>query len=138
MAAKYDAIIVGGGHNGLVAAAYLARAGRQVLVLERREMVGGCAVTEQIWPGYRVSTGAYLASLLQERIVRELELERFGYHVDAKDPAFFSAFPDGRHFFMWQDRSKTLAEMAKFSRRDAETYPRFEQHLEKLAQFVER
>ena len=70
MAAKYDAVIVGGGHNGLVTAAYLARAGRKVLVLERREMVGGCAVTEQIWPGYRVSTGAYLASLLQERIVR--------------------------------------------------------------------
>ena len=76
-----------------------------MLVLERRELVGGCAVTEEIWPGYRVSTGAYLTSLLQERIVRELELERHGYRVDAKDPAFFSAFPDGRHFFMWQDRA---------------------------------
>src|SRR5438093_13053968 len=64
---RYDAIIIGGGHNGLVAAAYLARAGRKVLVLERREMLGGCAVTEEIWPGYRVSTGAYLISLLQER-----------------------------------------------------------------------
>ena len=92
--AKYDAIIIGAGHNGLVTAAYLARAGRQVLVLERRDMVGGCAVTEELWPGYRVSTGAYLVSLLQDRIVRELELERFGYHVDAKDPAFLSAFPD--------------------------------------------
>ena len=92
-------------------------------MLERRELVGGCAVTEEIWPGYRVSTGAYLTSLLQERIVRELELARFGYHVDAKDPAFFSPFPDGRHFFMWQDRGKTLAEIAKFSRRDAEVYP---------------
>ena len=105
-ARKYDAIIIGGGHNGLVTAAYLARAGRKVLVLERRELVGGCAVTEEIWPGYRVSTGAYLTSLLQERIVRELELPRFGYRVDAKDPAFFSAFPDGRHFFMWQDRAQ--------------------------------
>src|SRR5690348_1898647 len=124
MAARYDAIIIGGGHNGLVTAAYLARVGRKVLVLERREMVGGCAVTEEIWPGYRVSTGAYLASLLQERIVRELELERFGYHVDAKDPAFFSAFPDGRHFFMWQERAKTVAEIARFSRHDAEVYPR--------------
>ena len=84
-------IIIGGGHNGLVTAAYLARAGRKVLVLERRELVGGCAVTEEIWPGYRVSTAAYLTSLLQERIVRELELQRFGYQVDAKDPAFFSA-----------------------------------------------
>ena len=77
--ARYDCIIVGGGHNGLVAAAYLARGGRKVLVLERRELVGGCAVTEEIWPGYRVSTAAYLTSLLQERIVRELELPRFGY-----------------------------------------------------------
>ena len=135
--AKYDTIIIGGGHNGLVTAAYLARAGRKVLVLERREMVGGCAVTEEIWPGYRVSTGAYLSSLLQERIVRELELERFGYHVDAKDPAFFSVFPDGRHFFMWQDRTKTLAEMAKFSRHDAEVYPAYEDQLERLSQVVE-
>jgi phytoene dehydrogenase-like protein len=135
--AKYDAIIIGGGHNGLVAAAYLARAKRKVLVLERREMVGGCAVTEEIWPGYRVSTGAYLSSLLQQRIVRELELERFGYRVDAKDPAFFSVFPDGRHFFMWQDRSKTLGEIAKFSRHDAEIYPAYEDHLERIAQVVE-
>ena len=134
---KYDAIIIGGGHNGLVTAAYLARAGRNVVVLERREMVGGCAVTEEVWPGYRVSTGAYLSSLMQERIVRELELERFGYHVDAKDPAFFSAFPDGRHFFMWQDRAKTLAEIAKFSRRDAEVYPAYEDQLERLARVVE-
>ena len=103
--AKYDTIIIGGGHNGLVTAAYLARAGRKVLVLERRELLGGCAVTEEIWPGYRVSTGAYLTSLMQERIVRELDLPRHGYQVDAKDPAFFSALPDGRHFFMWQDRT---------------------------------
>src|SRR5579863_4775856 len=134
---QYDAIIIGGGHNGLVTAAYLARAGRKVLVLERREMVGGCAVTEEIWPGYRVSTAAYLTSLLQERIVRELELERHGYQVDAKDPAFFSAFPDGRHFFMWQDRAKTLAEIARFSRHDAEVYPAYEDQIERLARVVE-
>ena len=135
--ARYDSIIIGGGHNGLVAAAYLARGGRKVLVLERRELVGGCAVTEEIWPGYRVSTAAYLTSLLQERIVRELELARFGYQVDAKDPAFFSAFPDGRHFFMWQDRAKTLAEITKFSRHDAEVYPAYEDQLERLSQVVE-
>jgi len=134
---RYDAIIVGGGHNGLVTAAYLARAGRKVLVLERREMVGGCAVTEELWPGYRVSTAAYLTSLMQERVVRELELERHGYAVDPKDPAFFSVFPDGRHFFMWQDAGRTLEEIAKFSPKDAKTYPAFEEQLERIARVVE-
>ena len=134
---KYDAVVVGGGHNGLVTAAYLARAGRRVLVLERRELVGGCAVTEEIWPGFRVSTAAYLTSLLQERIVRELDLERFGYRVDAKDPAFFSAFPDGRHFFMWQDRARTLVEIARFSPRDAAAYPAYEDQLERISRLVE-
>jgi phytoene dehydrogenase-like protein len=134
---KYDVIIVGGGHNGLVTAAYLARGGKKVLVLERREMPGGCAVTEELWPGYRVSTGAYLVSLMQERIVRELELERFGYHVFPKDPAFFSVYPDGRHLFFWQDEQKTLAEIAKFSARDAAAFPRYEAYLESLAVVVE-
>ena len=137
MAETFDAVIVGGGHNGLVAAAYLARAGRRVLVLEARELVGGCAVTEEIWPGYRVSTASYLSSLLQDKVVRDLELPRFGYQVDAKDPAFFSPFPDGRHFFMWQDRARTLAEIAKFSARDAEAYPKYEAHLERLAVVAE-
>jgi phytoene dehydrogenase-like protein len=136
--AKLDVIIIGGGHNGLVTAAYLARAGKKVLVLERREMVGGCAVTEEIWPGYRVSTASYLTSLMQERIVRELELEKHGYIVDAKDPAFFSAFPDGRHFFMWQDRAKTLAEIRKFSAHDAEVYPAYEDQIERLSEVIEQ
>src|ERR1700730_1085137 len=133
----FDIIIAGAGHNGLVTAAYLAWAGRRVLVLEKRELVGGCAVTEEIWPGFHVSTAAYLTSLLQDRIVRDLKLERFGYAVDAEDAAFFSPFPDGRHFFMWQDRRKTLEEIAKFSRRDAEVYPAYEEHLERLSVFVE-
>src|ERR1700756_248996 len=129
----FDVIIIGAGHNGLVTAAYLAQAGYRTPGLERRELVGGCAVTEEVWPGFRVSTAAYLTSLLQDRIVQDLELERFGYAVDAKDPAFFSPFPDGRYFFMWQDRRKTLEEIAKFSRRDAETYPSYEDHLERLS-----
>src|SRR5436305_13331535 len=134
----FDIIIIGAGHNGLVTAAYLAQAGRRVLVLERRELAGGCAVTEEVWPGYRVSTAAYLTSLLQDRIVRDLDLERFGYRVDAKDPAFFSPFPDGRHLFMWQDRNRTLAEIAKFSRHDADVYPEYEDQLERISQVVER
>ena len=83
MALSFDVVIAGGGHNGLVAAAYLARAGRRVLVLERRELVGGCSVTEPVWPGYKVSTAAYLSSLLENRIVRELSLERFCYQAGA-------------------------------------------------------
>jgi phytoene dehydrogenase-like protein len=137
VAETYDVIIVGGGHNGLVTAAYLAKAGRKVLVLERRELVGGCAVTEEIWPGFRVSTAAYLTSLLQEQVIRDLELERFGYKVDAKDPAFFSPFPDGRYLFFWQDDRKTLEEIAKFSRKDAERFPAYEAHLERLSRVVE-
>lgn len=137
MPSKQDAIIIGAGHNGLVTAAYLARSGRKVLVLESRDLVGGCAVTEEIWPGYRVSTASYLVSLLQEKVVRDLELHRFGYQVDAKDPAFFSPFPDGRYLFMWQDPARTLAEIAKFSARDAEAYPKYEAHLERLAQVAE-
>lgn len=135
---RYDAIIVGGGHNGLVTAAYLARAGLRTLVLERRELVGGCSVTEEIWPGYRVSTAAYLTSLLQERIIRELELERFGYQVDPKDPSFFSAYPDGRYLFFWQDERKTLAEIAKFSPRDAERFPAYEALIDRLARLIEQ
>jgi phytoene dehydrogenase-like protein len=137
MAENWDAIIVGGGHNGLVTAAYLARAGRRVAVVEARELVGGCAVTEEVWPGYRISTASYLASLMQQKVVRDLELPRYGYKVDAKDPAFFSPFPDGRHLFMWQDGARTLAEIAKFSKRDAEAYPKYEAHLERLAMVVE-
>jgi len=135
---KLDAVIIGAGHNGLVTAAYLARAGWKVLVVERSALLGGCAVTEEVWPGYRVSSGAYLVSLLQERIVRELELARHGYQVDAKDPPFFSPFPDGRHLFMWQDPDRTLAEIAKFSRRDAEMFPLYERHLEEIASTIER
>lgn len=134
---KFDVIIVGAGHNGLVCAAYLARARRKVLVLERREMVGGCAVTEELWPGYKISSASYLTSLLQERVIHDLELARYGYKVDAKEPAFFSAFPDGRHFFMWQDRAKTLAEIAKYSKHDAEVYPAYEEQLERISQVVE-
>ena len=134
---SFDAIIIGGGHNGLVTAGYLARAGWRVTVLERRHVVGGAAVTEETWPGYKVSSLSYLCSLLQPRIIQELELAKFGYHIYPKDPSFFTAYPDGRHLFFYRDMRKTQAEMAKFSKRDAEAYPQYEADLEKLAEWVE-
>jgi phytoene dehydrogenase-like protein len=135
--AVYDAIIVGAGHNGLVTAAYLARAGWRVLVLERRHLVGGACVTEEVFPGYRVSTAAYLVSLLQERVVRDLDLRRFGYEVLPKDPAYFAPYRDGRYLFMYADQRRTCEELARFSKRDAERYPAYEQFIERIARFVE-
>ncbi len=134
---RYDVVIIGAGHNGLVTAAYLGRAGRRVLVLERREIVGGACVTEAVWPGYRVSTAAYLCGLLQPRIERELELARFGYAIQPKDPAFFSPFPDGRHLFIWGDDHRTAEEIARFAPADARRYPDYDAFLIRLARFVE-
>ena len=94
---SYDCIIVGGGHNGLVCSAYLAKAGWKVLVLERRPMVGGCSVTEELWPGFKVSTASYVVSLLMPEIERDLELKKHGYKVLARNPSSFTPFEDGRY-----------------------------------------
>ena len=134
---EYDAIIIGAGHNGLVTAAYLARAGLRTLVLESRGVVGGACVTEEIFPGYKFSTTSYLCSLMQEKVTRDLELEKFGFTVYPKDPAFFSPFPDGRHLIMGSDTSQTCREIAKFSARDAERYPHYEEYVDRLARFIE-
>jgi len=133
----YDAIIVGAGHNGLATAGYLARAGLKTLVLESRPVVGGTCVTEEVFPGYKVSTTSYLCSLLQEKVIKDLELEKFGYQVFPKDPAFFSPFPDGRYLILWSDAAKTCEEIRKFSAHDAEAYPRYEEYLDRLVRFVE-
>ena len=133
----YDAIIIGAGHNGLVTAGYLARAGWKVLVLERRPIVGGACVTEEVFPGYRVSTASYLVSLLQAKVVRELELPRYGYTVFPKNPAYFAPYPDGRHLFMYQDMARTCQEISKFSAQDAERYPAYEAFVEGVARLIE-
>src|SRR3954453_24047860 len=115
MTTRYDAIIVGGGHNGLTTAAYLAKAGRTVLVLERREILGGCCVTEEVWPGYRVSTAAYVNSLLRPDIIRDLELKKHGFEMIPRSPSSFTPFPGGRYLMMGGDKELTRRQIDKFS-----------------------
>ncbi len=134
----FDIVIVGAGHNGLVTAAYLARRGLRVMVLERRPVVGGACVTEPVFPGCKVSTAAYLSGLMLPEVIRDLELPRFGYSVMAKDPPSFTPFPDGRHLTLWQDQRRSCEEIARFSRRDAEAYLLYVARLDRLARFVER
>src|SRR5512136_3284354 len=110
----WDAIVVGAGHNGLVTAAYLARGGQKVLVLEARDRVGGTAVTEEPWPGFRVSTAAYVVSLFRPEIARDLELERHGYALLPRSPSSFTPFPDGRSLLLGPDQDLNRREVTKF------------------------
>ncbi|HKU82022.1 MAG TPA: NAD(P)/FAD-dependent oxidoreductase [Candidatus Tumulicola sp.] len=134
---KYDAIVIGGGHNGLVAACYLARAKWKVLVLERRYIVGGACVSEETWPGYKVSTAAYVNSLFRPEIIADLHLRDYGFEPIERDPASFSPFLDGRYLMLGTGSSKDVEEIAKFDRTDAENYPRYEAMLERVASVVE-
>src|SRR5438552_14910274 len=126
MPAIHDAIILGGGHNGLVTACYLAQAGWKVLVLERRSLVGGACVTEETFPGFKVSTAAYVNSLFRPEIIRDLRLKDYGFAVYERNPSSFSPFLDGRYLLMGADAELTRREIAKFSGRDAEAYPKYE------------
>jgi phytoene dehydrogenase-like protein len=132
---SWDAIVVGGGHNGLTTGAYLARAGLRTLILERRPILGGACVTEAVWPGARVSRCSYVVSMLQPKVVADLELKRFGYEAHPLDPAYAAMTPDGPIIFH-DDLAKTQESIAKFSRKDAEAYGRFEELLFMAADFV--
>ncbi len=134
---KYDAIIVGGGHNGLVAAGYLARARWKVLVLERYHLVGGACVTEETFPGFRMNTGAYVVSLLRPEIVRDFKLAKFGYEPLTRDPSSFSPYPGNRHLIFWKDNEATKREVARFSARDAERFDAFNRHLEEMVALLD-
>lgn len=137
MRSNYDAIVIGGGHNGLVTACYLARAKWRVCVLERREIVGGACVTEEIFPGYKFSTASYVNSLFRPEIVRDLNLPAFGYEVIERNPASFSPYLDGRYLMLGRGIAADAAEIAKFSKRDAEAYPKYELMLERVASVIE-
>ncbi len=137
MAERYDAIIIGAGHNGLTCGAYLARAGLKTLVLERRDVIGGAAVTEEVVPGFKFSVFSYLMSLLHPKVIADLDLARFGFEVlPASD--MFGPMPDGNHIVFSDDMKKTQANFARFSKKDAEIYPEFDRYLLESTQIVRK
>jgi phytoene dehydrogenase-like protein len=135
VAKEYDAIIIGGGHNGLVSAAYLAKAGLSVLCLERRHVLGGAAVTEEIFPGFKYSVCSYVVSLLRPEIIRDLDLPRHGLEI-LPLVASFTPGLDGRYVLRTDDGEETRRELARWSKLDAEAYPEFGRHMTRIARFV--
>src|SRR6185503_13336085 len=131
----YDAIVIGGGHNGLVCAAYLARAGRKVLVLERRERVGGAAMTEEVFPGFRFSVFSYVVSLLRPEIIRDLELPRHGLHILPLESTV-TPLPNGDYLGQWADHDQNRRELARHSLRDAEAYDEFGRLMHQMARAI--
>src|SRR5207244_1928964 len=122
---RFDAIVVGGGHNGLATAAYLGRAGLKTLVLEKRALLGGAAVSQHPWPGYTVSSLSYVVSLMPPEVIRELELQRHGMVLYPMAADYYVPFPDGTHLLLTRDPQQAHREISKFSKRDAATWPEF-------------
>jgi phytoene dehydrogenase-like protein len=133
--ATYDAIIIGGGHNGLVAAAYLARAGKKVLVLEKRHILGGAAVTEELYPGFKFSVFSYVVSLLRPEIIRELDLPKHGLNILPLESTF-TPMENGDYLVRWGDHDATYWELARHSRRDADTYDEYGRLMYHMAKAV--
>ncbi|CAL5197593.1 unnamed protein product [Lathyrus oleraceus] len=134
---KWDALIIGGGHNGLTAAAYLARGGLSVAVLERRHIIGGAAVTEELIPGFKFSRCSYLQSLLRPAVINELELAKHGLKLLKRNPSSFTPCLDGRYLLLGPDKDLNYSQISKFSLADAEAYPKYESQLEKFCKFMD-
>jgi phytoene dehydrogenase-like protein len=137
MAQSYDAIIIGGGHNGLVTAAYLAKGGHKVLVLERRNTLGGVASTEESFSGFKFDSVAHGVGTLSAAVVRDLDLNRHGLDIIRPNPAVFSPLPDGNHLTLWQDMAQTVEAIAKFSKKDVERWPAFVALVQRMAAILE-
>ena len=134
MAQRYDAVIIGGGHNGLVSAAYLARAGLKTLVLEKRHVLGGAAVTEEIFPGFRFSVASYVVSLLRPEIIRELELPKHGLDILPLDGTFTPL--EGDYLWRVNDHGRTMRELRRWNPVDAEAYEEYGQLMVEMARFI--
>ncbi|TMD62773.1 MAG: NAD(P)/FAD-dependent oxidoreductase [Chloroflexi bacterium] len=133
---QFDAIIIGAGHNGLVAACYLARAGKKVIVVEKRDRVGGACTLEEPFPGFTMSPCAYVVSLLRPEIIRDLELHRYGFDAYVKDPQMFIPYQDGNYLFLHASTEKTIEGMRRLSPHDAEAYPKFLQFFDRASEIL--